>query len=1350
MRKLIYPTNNSNYFKNGTRRVDKLQAHPPDQPSCPLNCQAVLIEMHTMLNSAYVMLKNAPLKIIIVASLLTLLAAASAQAEVKIKIPTNTQKHPQLLFYVSAKENLNADVAGGISEPNFRDNIRRTQTGPINENGEPGWAIEWADDGVLSWNAPGNIYAQRGTLGFFWRPRYPVTEAPFVIFRVGYSDHSSWDMAWMRIDWNGEGFDAFVTDANLARTRVSFRVSELPAPDQWLHLAFSWDETRGVRLAIDGREVARKLLDKKVISADFDAGLDQLGLAGRVLSPHQVQSRYNFLRGSDIAELKIYDRMLDAEGVAQVASNKQPVTAETVIAMDDSWLFRHGWESRAAPPLLKSATTSIRKVEFADVRDIKQWMWKGTDGIAETTWPGVYNRSRLPGRNDYFQLPDWNTYVEGGKNLDLTLPEEPINRIEIRGAAFGELSYQAHGQTDQKNQKFESLLRRSQGEVRSVYELKELAGGILRFSNKEQETPIQEIWAYHVSDAAEPEGSVKLTYTVRSDIQPDFDNLAELRQFIAGRFPVAERATVIAVPQGASLRKRSAAAVSSAPAMQPLVHILIPASVGHPPAGKAVTRSWAYGWENMYDGLDGVAIDLPALNIKPTHGGLIPLNIRVKDPIWPARDLVDVSVSVKPNQARTLWLDLRDRILTDDSFYLTIASASPEFQAEQLNGTEIRLIFKPRAQAITEHSADRFNQVRDNWGFLVEEHTTSQRQRLYQRAHRDISDLLRVDPDHQLGRLYWNYMSYRSQGAIPFEQPKAPDDVPLWAFRQLEELKLVRHYVNWWIDHRQASYGDFGGGISDDSDMVQQWPGLALMGVDPDKINTSMTALADAAYRNGMFTNGLSTIETDELHAYEEGINTNSALTLLRWGEPLNTERLMETVNALGRIIKRNPQGNLLFSSNWYSGKKIYSGSNWEWQKPYSFPILHPAIMLGEFNADRRSRELITGISDGYLAYGYTADDGQWVLPNEINWRTGETRGGEMNRGSGAGDVQTIFWTAWHWSGEEKYLKAIEYRVARGGPGALSRLNDNFIDLLDKRDTWGKALTEAAATKTGFENFVAWETTGDKRYLEAIYAEGIRQKSQSMYFNTEGHWWSDRVEAPHDLLQRTRLGGVALSRNRTYPGNTLGWRFDNPEAALKVALLVPRPQRNMFKVIAHSLSDQAQTALMTGWNVAAGRWEITTGIDTDGDDKIDSETEKRVIDFEKSLATSVVFPPRKNFIIEMKLVEELSPVESRPDVGIGRGDVLVKGNQIEVTVHSLGHKDAPTSVVTLEDAQGNEVARATLPPLAAPIDLKPKTATVTLKTPQGFVISGARVKVRLTDAVMEVTQLNNQWDFATH
>ncbi|NEK71067.1 MAG: hypothetical protein G3W70_25190, partial [Xanthomonas perforans] len=80
------------------------------------------------------------------------------------------------------------------------------------------------------------------------------------------------------------------------------------------------------------------------------------------------------------------------------------------------------------------------------------------------------------------------------------------------------------------------------------------------------------------------------------------------------------------------------------------------------------------------------------------------------------------------------------------------------------DGTQLQLVFKPRNEALKEHVADRFNQVKDNWGFLVEEHTTSKRQLLYKRLDADITDLLRVDPDHALGRQYWNDISYANQG----------------------------------------------------------------------------------------------------------------------------------------------------------------------------------------------------------------------------------------------------------------------------------------------------------------------------------------------------------------------------------------------------------------------------------------------------------------------------------------------------------------------------------------------------------------------------------------------------------
>ena len=1223
--------------------------------------------------------------------------------------------HDGLIFRVSADRGFAADHAGGDPLPNLQSKVA------LVPDGKSGSAIRWQDDGVVSWNAPGNIYGRRGTLSFFWRAREPVGVAPFVIFRVGFADHTSWDMAFLRIDWNGHGFDAFVTDTNLARVRVSFKLDTPPAPDAWHHIAFAWDETVGVRLYVDGKEVARK--DQ---AADLDTGLDQFGLAGRVISPHQVQSRYSFMRGSDLDEIRIYDRMLAQADVAALANLAEPAApvAPRESAERQAWLHRYGWD-RMPPPVLDAPSTRIRKVEFADARDLKEEMRKGIDGIAETTWPGVYNRSRLPGRDDYFELPDWNVYVEGGKAYDLTIPAgERFNRIELRGAAYGALSYSAEGKP------YSLLSKRPQDIVRSVDQFATKTGGAIRFTNVAQETPIQEIWAYDVSAGTEPAGTFKLDYTVHADAAPSRPQLAGLVRFIDGRYPPEERVTVLATPSSGG--KAAAGAADAASTSKrvaradeaPIVHILIPSGFGDVNAAEPPARAWNYGWENVHDGLDGVAIDIPALDVTPGKDGLIPLDIRVKDPIWPQRDMIDVQVSVRPHEARTLWLDLRDRILTVDPLYLSIASAAPDFGARSIDGMKIRLVFKDREAAKAEHVADRFNQVKDNWGFLVEEHTASKREALYSRLYADISDLLRVDPDNLQGRLYWQDISYDAQSAPVMPSPEPTPGVPLWAFRQLEDLKLVKQFVNWWIDERQVPFGDFGGGISDDVDLTEQWPGLALMGVEPDKINASLKALSDAVYKNGMRTNGLGTITTDELHAYEEGLNSDAERLYLNWGEPKSIERLMATVKALTKIVTVNPAGHMHFSSNWYGGRTVYREGPWEWQKPYSFTVMHAPILMGVYNGNPIARGLVTGVIDGWMAHGKQAPDGHWLYPNEINWRTDAERVGD---GGGITTPLQSAWAAYRFTGDAKYLRPVEGRLATSGANALAEINENEAALAAAEPALGK-LVAAKPAKGEFGQYSAWNATGDTAPLETLHGAAIQDKLRHMYMYTEGHWWSDRVDQPNEILQRERLGGIALRRNQTYPGNTVSWRFDAPGAAEQVAILLPGATRDHFKVIAYNSSDRPQTATMTTWNVTGGRWRMT-----------DAAGASSELPLERSASTRVTFPPHATTTLEFALVAAGQPTEQRPDLGIGADDLKLSGRTLRLTVHSLGSFDAPAGLASVEDAAGRPLATAPIPPITAPRDLVPHTATVTLKVPAG----AARVAVKLAGETPEITRLNN-------
>lgn len=1240
-------------------------------------------------------------------------------------VPARAADESGLLFYVSGEKGTTADFsAGGTPEPNFDFEVTRIP------DGAKGAALQCGDLQRLSWWAPGNIYAQRGTLSFFWRSRYPVGPTEFPIFRVGYADHSSWDMVFLRMDYNGHGFDAFVTDASLSRTRVSVTVQPFPKPDAWTHLALAWDETRGIRFYVNG-----KLAAANETRAVYNAALDQFGPHSRIISPYNVQSDCNFVRGGDVDEIRIYDRMLDNVAVAALSKGDAPADRGSLPARDladprwrDEWWLRYGW-NRAGdpPPYLADAATTVRKVEIHDAYDLKRWWWKACDGIRETTWPGVYNRSRLPGRDDYFQLPDGDCYSLSGKSITFMLPAEPWNHLEISGAAWGKMSLLFVA-------KEVVLFERPAGQEKTYYRLvPPIFGQEIRFDNVEQEQPIGELSAYYVSPGRDPAGITNLAYRLTS-VAPTGADVTDLVKFINGRYAPDERATLVALPVNTA-SSAAAAMPDALGATLPHVHILIPDT-----------------WDKIDGGLDGIAIDLPAFQVKPTHGDFFPLNMRVKDPLWPLRDMFDFSFSVKPGEARTLWLDLRDRILPPGkSLYLTIAGAGADFGAASLNGASLRLVFKSRKAARAEHEIDRFTQARDCYAMLVKEHPHGAKFNLWNRFETDLKDLLRVNPEHSPGR---NYAAVELGGPRPpSKQRAAPLHAPLWAFRQVELLDRVKSLVTWYIDHRQIDNGEFGGGISDDANLLNMWPGVALMGCEPEKIKESLHALLKAAFNNGLFTDGLPTIQTDDLHGNEEGIGCLNADLILEYGSPKQLERAMVTQRGVTSLTGINAAGHRHFRTSYFSGSRMATDDPWGCAKAYSYLILGPGQLLVEYNGNPTARQVITELADGLLAHRHRDTNGRYSLPGAIRFR--DDKDEIATRGY---FPWPLFWSAWKWTGDRKYLDPI----FDGGTASLLAINANALDVLGARKDWGSRILSAergqstdtrAADGRGRARspdyrstdtaHCLWQLTGDKRYLETLYEKQIAECALLEYINTEGSLWIDRVGVPYAELQRARLGGVALVRNNEFPGHVVSWKFAAPAYDESVAILVPNATPTSFKVIACNLEPTPVRATMTGWNIDPGIWEITQGIDTNGDDNADLQLTNSMAAFERSGALEFTFAPRTTTVLTLKLKTPGRPYWQRPDLGIDRGDVQVFGREVRVRVHSLGSVPSPATTVVFRNRAGEIVATEKLHPLPAPVDLYPQTVEVALTLPDGATAAGGTVEIDPGHQIEEITRLNN-------
>jgi hypothetical protein len=164
---------------------------------------------------------------------------------------------------------------------------------------------------------------------------------------------------------------------------------------------------------------------------------------------------------------------------------------------------------------------------------------------------------------------------------------------------------------------------------------------------------------------------------------------------------------------------------------------------------------------------------------------------------------------------------------------------------------------------------------------------------------------------------------------------------------------------------------------------------------------------------------------------------------------------------------------------------------------------------------------------------------------------------------------------------------------------------------------------------------------------------------------------------------------------------------------------------------------------MTGWNDDPGLWEITQGVDTDGDDLADESLSTRTAVFERSRSVEFTFAPGATTVLTFKLKTPGTPYWTRPDLGLDPGDVVVADRAVRVTVHSVGAVPAPETTVAVRDAAGRTLATGKIPALAAPVDLQPKTATVTLQLPVGADARGGTVEIDPEHRLEEITTRNN-------
>jgi len=1169
-----------------------------------------------------------------------------------------------LLFYLSGENGSVPEKACGNPVPNFYKDV------DIVEDGKMGKAFRCLPTQLFTYWAPGNMYSQRGTLSFFWRSRTELGPTEFPLFRVSFADHSSWDALFLRIDYNGHGIDAFVTDINLSRIRVSCEFEHEPEPDQWFHVAFAWDETVGVRLYLDGNLAA-----KKDQSGILYAGLDQFGTHSRIISNAQVQSSYNYMRTGDFDEIMVYDRMLDEKQIGCL-SRCEPVGLDGPVIRSlkedrwrEEWLERSGFGAETMPAPLVHKATAVRKVEIHDAWDHKRWWWKACDGIRETTWPGVYNRSGLPGRTDYFVLPDWDCYSVSGKEITFE-PESDryFNHIEMSGSAQGQL--RIHGRME------EQLSAYRQSCERSVLRLPEPVRNVsITFTNDVIEEPIGDITLLEVEPGAAPVGTYREKFWFTEDDGSDgtkgFD---EIREFLAGRFMEDERTCLAGKIRGESGPEKKGGpdhSRASGRGRLPIAHFMLP-YIQRPDSG-----------------FDGLLVHLPAFHGKPAVGEYLLINLQVKDPLWISRNLMSFTFAVLPGKEKDLWLDTRDRILPDGkAMYVSVTWSDP-VEVREISEITMEMIYKSAEEAKQEHIRDRFIQVKDNYSNLVEENPSNKHFNMFNRFYADITDLLRVCPEHKLAREYW-YDKFKTNPP-EFQLSGCPSGIPLWAWRQTEYMGYVKRYIRWWIDKRQIGNGEFGGGLSDDGDLTAWWPGPALAGCMPEKISESLALEMEAFYDQGMFANGLCAIQTDQLHTLEEGIQCLGQCLTLFPASPKYIERAMENARGLQYVTGYNERGHRHLLPGYYSGTRIAPEAPWDYSASDSFHVFHPTYMLVRYNGSPAAKKLVLEMADSMMDHYH---DGR--LHVLVNVTTDEDQVHERTR------EWPLFYAAWKFTGDEKYLRPI-------APALYER----------QQDRCGRAdIKELAVTQ----------------YEDILKAAALRE-----YINTDGQLWVDRGVIDIALMQQDRIGGVGHERFSLYPRHYFRWKF-KPSQETDVAVMVTYASAREIRLSAWNLTDEPVAAQMIMEDIVPGRWRVKTGMGPDMGVMEQEEELERNLEWLQGM--EITFMPDCYTNVALELLEKDEDYWERPDLAIDQEDVLIKPDCIRVKVHNIGGAASTETTLTLKNAHGEVLRYSQIPPIPAPADLYPKTMEIPLWT-RGIHLEGCYIELDPERRMKEITRTNN-------
>lgn len=403
-------------------------------------------------------------------------------------------------------------------------------------------------------------------------------------------------------------------------------------------------------------------------------------------------------------------------------------------------------------------------------------------------------------------------------------------------------------------------------------------------------------------------------------------------------------------------------------------------------------------------------------------------------------------------------------------------------------------------------------------------------------------------PENELAASYLgNYKPWEE--IVPYEQ-----SAPEWANYQRMVLEKLTWLVRWWVDHRQISDGQFGGGWGDDVEMWRVWVPL-LFAFDEEKAVKSQEKLFNGLYRLSRMQKGYTTIMTDVEHTAEEYADPLYCMLNMQPENPVWEERSLKVMDFIENLWSGvNERGQLQFKSTWFNVDGVHPDVSRACDTPYHTRLVEPLMILWLRKGNSRVGGFITKWLRTWVEATFTEEAGKpsGIIPAAIHWPDGKPAGVGINWWEPQNHTEPTlyyfptqqnmmyecFLQAYHMTRDEYFLKPLRFVSEKrlqgagdGNPGdyltgslewSLSVLKSRIPPVLMKYRT--------ITGDTSYDQIIEKDARGYERYIFDKDAARLTKEmdNQRKSLSLPAEWYTTEVRWTDRLFSSVRYMNFIL------------------------------------------------------------------------------------------------------------------------------------------------------------------------------------------------------------------------------